>query len=214
MSMKKLLVLPVLLIAFSHAYARQISEAEALSTARLFMKGKSIAEPSLSRAFRHAAQSQPYYVFNVADAGGYVIVSGDDRAVPVLGYALSGTFDADDMPPAMAEWLEEYAREITYAQENDLQPVGEQAPAAARTAIPKLIQSKWNQRYPYNCNCPQMDGENCLTGCVATALAQVMRYYEWPQGYTTDIPGYTTETNQIEMPPLPATTFDWQHMTS
>ena len=144
------------------------------------------------------------YVFNVSQEAGFVIVSNDDRTMPVLGYSDSGSIDPDNMPSNMRAWLQFYADEIAWLDNNNItttytaRRVGEHP----TTAIPELLKTTWDQGYPYNAYCP----ESSVTGCVATAMAQVMNYHKWPTGTTVEIPAYGT------LPKLGTTTFDWANM--
>lgn len=150
-----------------------------------------------------------YYVFNATDEEGFVIVSADDRMDAVLGYATCGRFDTDAMPPNVQAWMESYAQQIasldSYAnvslQESD-----------TREAIAPLLTTLWNQDSPYNDQCPLQGSSRTYTGCTATALAQVMKYHEWPAEATTSIPAYTTATAQIYVPELQPTMFKWDEM--
>lgn len=81
-----------------------------------------------------------------------------------------------------------------------------------RKEIAPLVQTTWGLRAPYYNLCPVINGQHCETGCVATAMAQVMRYYQHPKE-SPAIPGYTTSAYHIVMDELPATTFDWDNMT-
>lgn len=81
-----------------------------------------------------------------------------------------------------------------------------------RTEIVPMLQTAWGLRSPYNLLCPTINGQHCETGCVATAMAQVMRYYQHP-AESPAIPGYTTTDRGIVIAELPATAFDWEHMT-
>lgn len=206
------------------AFADQVSRSTALQTAKAFMqgKGKSIkaSVPSFSAPLKNAAKdAASYYVFNADGGKGYVIVSGDDRTIPVLGYSLNGTFDSSNIPSNMKAWLQSYADEIAALKD---------APAASSTAgnngfgktsalpvdpIEPLIKTYWNQSTPYWNNCPVWDGQRCYTGCVATSMAQVMNYHKWPAATTAEIPAYTTLNHGISMPAIPAgTAIDWENM--
>ena len=156
-----------------------------------------------------------YYVFNT-DGKGYVIASADDRVPAVLGYSENGTFVPEKMPDNMRAWLQEYDKQMEYL---NCHPEAAARRTVTGAAIAPLIKTKWNQRAPYNNFCP-MDGENhSLTGCVATAFAQIMYYHKWPAQTTTEIPGYTLtktvegEKVNTEIPAIPAgTVFDWDNM--
>lgn len=167
-----------------------------------------------TKAVRSRGMALPdyYYVFNADGEQGFVIVSADDRTPEILGYCSEGSFDADEMPSNMAAWLQGYEDQIKYLQENDCQPVLTRSYGESMPAVAPLIKTRWNQGTPYNNDLPFYDGKRCITGCTATALAQVMYYYQYPTGMTTEIPGYTTTSNRIHVDRLPATTFDWSQM--
>ncbi len=125
------------------------------------------------------------YVFNAAN-GGYLIVSADDVAYPVLGYSDSGMIDPERMSPELLWWLEEYGRQIEWAVSKGA-TAAKKGPEtrADRTAIAPLIKTKWDQDAPYNNACPidNSSGQSirCYTGCVATSMAQVMNYFKYPE---------------------------------
>ena len=160
-----------------------------------------------------------YYVFNTGGQG-YVIASADDRVPAVLGYSEKGTFVPNEMPDNMEAWLQSYNKQMEYLNRH---PEAAARRTVTGAAIEPLIKTKWNQRAPYNNFCP-MDGEkHSLTGCVATAFAQIMYYHKWPAQTTAEIPGYTLtktvkgeagdEEVKTEIPAIPAgTVFDWDNM--
>lgn len=149
-----------------------------------------------------------FYVFNKGRNGGFVIVSGDDRSEAVLGYADRGTFCWDSIPPAMRWWLGQYEAELDWLQEHgsDLPqrlpalkadptkaqtlrvPDGQSSPLrpvtrltrAADEVPPLLGDIVWGQDEPFNNLCPMLNGNLTVTGCVATAMAQIMAYYKHP----------------------------------
>ena len=209
--------------------AGDVTPQQALQQAQKFlqqtpsgMKRSQAEVPQLKMAGRVSG----LYVFNAEQNQGYVIVSNDDRTTPILGYSETGTLDPDNMPCNMRAWLQGYADEIAWLNEHNVQPTT--APvarrAAVKTPIAPLVQTHWNQNSPYNNNCPyykksgssysySLEGgegyEHCATGCVATAMAQVMYYHKWPTAATTAIPAYTWKEYSLS---LPATTFDWANM--
>ena len=150
-----------------------------------------------------------YYVFNAADDAGFVVVSADDRTAPILGYATSGRFDATAIPPHVEEWMETYAQQIAAL---DAYVTTSEQVSDARAPISPLLTTLWNQDAPYNAQCPLQGSARTHTGCTATALAQVMKYHEWPAEQTTSIPAYTTSTAQIYVPELAPTVFRWSEM--
>ena len=217
--MKKLLILLLTLVFTSATFAEKVTEQQALQKAQKFFKDKRIESKNLSRGSKTEldpnATREDFYVFNAENKGGFVIISGDDRTPEILGYADSGNLDMDNLPLNLKGWLDEYSKQI-----KALEDVGDtgsnalsRAPSIAqKTPIEPLITTKWGQGSPYNHQCPEIDGKHCVTGCVATAMAQVMYYHKWPQEACAALPQYTTATRQIEMPALPSTTFKWNAM--
>ena len=125
------------------------------------------------------------YVFDRTDRG-YLLLPADDAALPVLGYSDSGTFDAANIPPAMQWWLEEYGRQIEYASQHATDPRGTQNAALAasregRKSVAPMLKTDWDQVEPYNDMCPYVGTQRTYTGCVATAMAQVMKYWQYPE---------------------------------
>ena len=127
----------------------------------------------------YTAPEGRFFVFDRGAHGGFVIVSGDDRLPQVLGYGAEGDFSSPDLPPALQYWMEYMDRQIAFLQAHDDVPVHRPVPRA--TAVGPLLKSQWNQSTPYNNYCPSYGGgQRAVTGCVATATAQVMYYHQWP----------------------------------
>jgi len=215
------LLLLVCLAVMSTVWAESINESQALGIASRFMSSHARQATSLKLALktpRMNAQAgsvnAAYYVFN-ADRGGYVIVAGDDRAPAVLGYSETGTFDTQNVPEAMQDLLEGYAAQIEALEHGAVAAV----PLMSNKPIRPLVQAVWSQNNPYNILLPYLPtGKHVYTGCVATAMAQVMHYWKWPARPTMPIPAYTstyTSSSQeltYEMPELPIVDFDWDAM--
>ena len=157
-------------------------------------------------------ETPAFYVFNAEGDAGYVIISGDDRTDDVLGYATEGNFDTATLPANVAAWLEGYADQMAQLATYSQQPSTTDARSSQWASIAPMITTRWNQMSPYNQQCPLDAGERSVTGCTATALAQIMNYHEWPATATTAIPAYTTYQKQIYCPELPSTVFDWEEM--
>lgn len=167
-----------------------------------------------------------FYVFNTVDNDGFVIISADDVMIPILGYSTSnGMVGCTTMPANLKNWLnlytEEYDAVQTYNIEADPETTSEWEALANGTYAPKgngakavsaLIQTKWDQESPYYNQCPLDNGARSATGCVATAMAQVMKYWEWPtQG--TGSHSYTTYTRHLSCSAnFGSTTYDWSNM--
>ena len=160
-----------------------------------------------------ASNYDEIFIFNDDANGGFVIISGDERSPDVLAYSHESRFDPDNIPCNKKAWLEQYARQVKYLWEH---PEAEVKPRAIveDEVMPLLGNTAWAQTFPFNTLCPEdnINGKPCKTGCVATAMAQIMYYHKWPQQTTKTIPGYTTETRGIVMPDIPVTEIDWDNM--
>lgn len=206
---KTLLLLAVLVCTANQLFARQLSPAEALQRAN----GNRIAPASVaSKPVFTAVENNKafFYVFADGDNNGYMIVSADDVAAPILGYADNGTFDADNMPANMKAFLDDYKREIAWATEKGISTYAA-TPTATRAAIAPLVKTKWDQGNPYNLLCPSDNGGKCYTGCVATAMAQIMNYHKYPTrgvGSTT----YTPKMGETLTANFGTTIYDWNNM--
>ena len=156
-----------------------------------------------------------YYVYNVRGGNGFVIVAGDDRVKPILAYSTTGSFNPEDVAEGFEFMLNSYRSEIQYIREHNLTATpdivaewdavsrnGQINPGQqARSVVGPLCQTIWNQNFPYNSQCPEDpegNGGYVYAGCVATAMGQVMKYYDWPpQGegsYTYNPSGYAQQT--------------------
>ena len=206
----------ICLMAILTATANPITESQARSIATQFMSSHSMSPANLQRvsaSTRHGApradeQQSALYVF-AGQQQGFVIIAGDDRVPSVLGYSQLGTVGDDDMPPALLEMLEEYSLQI--------EALGQESISAPQhitgAAIAPLITTQWNQTSPYNSMLPyHSGGSQFVTGCVATAMAQVMNYYKWPQRASMTLPAYYTRTDSVYMPALEPITFRWNDM--
>ena len=117
------------------------------------------------------------YAVSLGNEQGFVIVSGDDRMRPVLAYSDNGDFNEATMPDNMRAWLQEYAREMRWLDAHNYQPAQTTHRAGEiKTAIAPLMVTTWDQGTPYNDLCPLDGGKRSVTGCVATAMAQVVYY--------------------------------------
>ena len=223
--MKKLYVFVLSVIAVLAANAEPVSRSEALQKARQFMPGKQFnADQAFSRSKRVMADKEPFYIFN-AEEGGFVIISGDDRTVPVIGYSEKGQLLQDDMPDNLRNWLDGYAEQLQAIENGEATPALPRSAkvtrgVSAKPAIAPLIKTTWNQSGPYSLLTPTYTHTNnnnevvsdpTVTGCVATALAQVMNYYQWPASCPA-LEGYTTSTLGLNVEALLATTFNWSLM--
>lgn len=144
-----------------------------------------------------------FYVVNYDH--GFVIVSADTRLPEVLGYSDNGRFDINRISPNMEWWLSEYSREISaWLPDAPESAVAKKIRRKERATIEPLVSTRWNQDAPYNNDCPldSKYGARSVTGCVATAMAQLMKYHNWPEKPTGSNAGVT----------FTGTTLDWANM--
>ena len=163
-----------------------------------------------------------YYVFPNGEDKGFTIVSGDDRLPEIVGYSDRGTFDSENLSANYVSFMKAYQEMVelmdkgnlnvssTVAEANALRTSGYQQPKVK----PFMDGINWGQGTPYNNMCPVYDGQNrAVTGCVATAMAQVMMYYQYPKELKADIPSYTTATHKLVIPQInKGEKYDWDKM--
>ena len=174
---------------------------------------------------RHKAmkttENELYYVFNRGNNEGYVIVSGDDNTRSVLGYTEEGEFDYASLPENMRFWLEGYENELLYISQHPESMAAKPNYAPNHEAIAPMVTTKWNQGDPYNQECPMyFTLGRSITGCVATAMAQVL-YFQRAKSVTETqaaMPSYTTRTShatygKLNVEGIPAgSPIDWDNM--
>ena len=234
--MKKFFTLIMgMLLLCSSIWARTPEEAAAIASGFMSQKGTqenvvqrvrkaksvSVAPTTVSLEYTQLtpANENAVYVFNHADDG-FVLVSAMDESREVLGYSDSGRFDKNDIPENMQFWLQMYASELARADVNKpvLKP-GQTAikrapktPAASYPVItPILGNVMWGQDKPYNNLCPVVNGERSVTGCVATAISQIMYVHKHPiKG--TGSHSYTSADGVYASANFGSTTYDWNNM--
>jgi hypothetical protein len=227
-------ILSLLALAFAVTMsARPVSQETAQRLAQSFVTAnfeftRQSSDLSLVKTGYSDRGEACYYVFNVGTTG-FVILAGDDAVRPVIGYSDKGTFDPDDMAPALVDYLESMRLGImAEAQKGTgnaevaadwvmLEECGRLVSRHGGREDEYLVQTTWNQNYPYNYFCPEGEGGpggHCYAGCVATAAAQVMKYWNHPlQGHGS----YTyVPQDHPEYGPLTAnfgaTIYDWDNM--
>ena len=155
--------------------------------------------------------------------GGFVLTSADSRVQPVLGYSLNENSLRPDgeLNAAFVYWLESYDAQIQAVEADEsarehpqwsLLLAGTAPKAVYETAVGPLIDATWGQCPYYNELCPEnANGEKTLTGCVATAMGQVMHYWQWPD-MGVGSHSYTCPNYGVQSADFGATTYDWSHM--
>lgn len=191
------------------SFAGEVTEEQALQKAQQFMQGKLFKQKNLRRA-PSIGGPQSFFVFNAEQNSGFVIVSADDRTEAILGYSDKGTLNVNRLPENVKKWLEDYEMQIKALRAFSFK--NNASRRAIGSPITPLLTCHWAQEPPYNNLCP-MDGDiRCVTGCVATAMAQIMYYYKWPETTVGPLAAYTTSSQSISVHELPATTFKWDKM--
>lgn len=226
-----LLSLMLLLSVSAIAGPRSYQQAKAIAQRQAAMLGIEMdaevaasakAAPRMSVSSAVSPSATCYYVFANGEDKGFTIVSGDDRMPEVVGYSAQGTYDPDHLPANYVGFMKAYQETVEALLKGDAQVSGGLAEArqwraerAGTAAVAPLLGGiKWNQGAPYNNRCPLYDGTNrSVTGCVATAMAQVMMYHQYPKELKATIKAYTTKSKGIEIPEISSgATYDWDNM--
>lgn len=205
--MKRLQLIAAIVTVALSASAEYVTPEQALARLQEGSNGTKHARAAMGATL---LQERPgLYVFSTAS--GYMILPSDDIARPILAYGAEFNTEGN---PELNYWLNFYAEEIKTAKSQNVKHIAS-APRITRQAIDPLVTAKWNQSEPYNSLCPTDKNGLSVTGCVATAMAQVMYYHQWPeQGVGTH--SYTWEhdnTSSTLSFDYGATTFDWANMT-
>lgn len=223
--MKRILLLFVFIaLSISAMWANPVNPSRALTLAQTFW--------NLQNGHRGGAEFQDvssaagvnnFYIFNNINGSGFVLISGDDCAVPVLGYSDANNFETENMPANLRSWLGHYDRTIGNAVADNAVATPEIAQqwanleagmlpvAGTRETVSPLLSTQWDQDAPFNNQCPG----GSYTGCAATAMAQVMKYHSWPTTGTGSH-SYSSYFNGESYPNLSAnfgnTTYAWSSM--
>ncbi len=209
-------------LACSSATASPVSQATARRVAETWLQAMGMRDVKSLVDVTSETPFTEFYVF-AAPAGGFILVSGDDCAIPVLGYSIDEHFKTKDMPSNVLSFLSGYDEEIKRGKENkllvadtivrqwELLTKGQMPKAAFDNSVLPLLTTCWDQAPYYNELCPlDNEGNHFMTGCVATAMAQIMKYWNYPTtGYGSHSYNHFTGTQSAD---FGATTYDWAHM--
>jgi hypothetical protein len=214
---KKLLLIAIFVLTMGKMFAGPVDAQRAQQIGQSFLSTAKGAQ-KLDIQLVHTSATRgdvDYYVFNVSGDNGFVIVAGDDRVKPILAYSTTGRFNPNDIADGFEFTLNSFCEEIQYVRDNNLAVTPDikaewtsvaatgkiNQDRATRAVVGPLCQTIWNQNYPWNSQCPEDaegSGGHVYAGCVATAMAQVMKFYDWPPmgtGTHTYIPsGYPQQT--------------------
>ena len=240
--MKKLFISIFALLVSVSLFAERITLEDAATVANNFMNvattsvnGVKKAAPAkrMVRKAINTTEEPQYYLYENENGEGWVIIAANDAVTPVLAYSETGHFRTDNMPSNIRHWMGKYdkfikrietdgveAAEETKAEWKALRKGVRKAQAAA--VVGPLIQTQWDQDSPYNNLCPGTGNNKAYTGCVATAMAQVMNYWQWPKrgigshSYRPRNPNdedhYSTRYTSTLSADFGNTTYDWENM--
>ena len=222
--MKKLfLFFFILIISIIPIYSKPIDHNLALTAAQKFATAQFAMERATPELV-YTGQEEAYYVFNIGDHG-FVIIAGDDAHRPVIGYSGQSSFDAFDIPPALAYYLDGVAECMLQLNQAVATPdvaaewasVLEHGRLISRhggRGMGYFCQTQWNQTYPYNYCCPEDpagSGGHAIVGCLATAMSQLMRFWAYPAQGIGDHCYYHDDYGEI-CADFGNTTYDWDNM--
>lgn len=213
-------------ITETFAGPRDFMQAQKIAQQKAATLGASISEQNIQQAKARSRggvtpqQTTPYYIFNFNDSTGYAIVGGDDRMPAIVGYSDKGTLNPDSLPVNLKGFLAAYKATVESVEEGDTAAVKNVKAAMKREAgsytpiTPLLGGIEWSQNAPFNNLCPKYDGKyNAVTGCVATAMAQIMRYWKYPSSLLEGIPAYVSQSYNIPIDSIPnGIGYDWDNM--
>lgn len=213
-------------ITETFAGPRDFMQAQKIAQQKAATLGASISEQNIQQAKARSRggvtpqQTTPYYIFNFNDSTGYAIVGGDDRMPAIVGYSDKGTLNPDNLPVNLKSFLAAYKATIESVEKGDTSAVKNVKAATKREAgsytpiAPLLGGIEWSQNAPFNNLCPKYDGKhNAVTGCVATAMAQIMRYWKYPSSLLEGIPAYVSQSYNIPIDSIPnGIGYDWDNM--
>ena len=218
-----ILTVSIIALAFSNMIAGPVDQQAAQRIGEKFLKTTSLGQKTdiqLNLVLATITKGEiDYYIFNVKGGSGFVVVSGDDRVKPILAYSTEGSYSANDVADGFQFTLNGYRDDIRYVREHNIAATSDivaEWQSIEKTGyirqnrnlrtVDVLLETTWNQNYPYNSQCPEDEGGNgghVYAGCVATAMGQVINYYNHPtrgtgsHSYTPGswgYPSYPTQT--------------------
>lgn len=207
-----ILLLNLLALSFCLAAPRSYQQARQIALQKAASLGISNARAALRGApsGEVGSEDKAYYLFDNGGDNGFVIVSGDDRLPEVIGYATHGMLSEDNMPVQLKSLLDAFEKQYATIADDDAKmqiaiaerkALAEASLAANISVSPLLGEIAWGQDTPFNDQCPLIGDTHAVTGCVATAMGQLIRYHQYPSQLQADIPGYTTKSS-ITLPAI------------
>ena len=220
----RLMVLVVCVLFAHNAFCLPVSERTAMQVARNFWS-QTTHKSTTPHFVNHATDFDNMYLFVNENGGGFVLVSADDAALPILGYSTTSAVEAEHLPDNVKEWLSGYQNEIEYLQSHHIEAsefVKEEwfrlqtnrlrAPLLT-SAVSPLLATTWDQSPYYNALCPYDNTyqQRAVTGCVATATAQVMKYWEHPYSGEGSH-SYVDNSYGLQYADFGNTVYNWDNM--
>ena len=215
--MRKLLFLAAVMLAAVQALAGNVNLTAAQVKAVDFLRSKAangrlmVSAPTVK--WTHEVKTNDlqtaFYIVNTDK--GFVIVSGDDRAKEVLAYGEGSISSVNDLPEAVQYFLDIYQKQMEYLLAHPGLVVQKRANNRGGISVAPMLQTAWSQGKPYNMRCPKVGRDYCKVGCTAVALAQVIRYWEYP-ATAPAMEAYTSPKTGVTASALPEYTFDWANM--
>jgi len=215
--MKKIHIFITLTTLFSlSVFANPVDVKTAQKAATTFLNNNGAKATQLTD-LSEAAGFPNLYIFTTENS--FVVMSADDCVQPILGYSFTGSFVAEGMPENVRGWLQGYNDEIQHAINHKLKATiktihswkqlveGKTDVAKSEIIVGELLTTKWNQHAPFNDYCPT----GTVTGCVATAMSQIMNFHKWPT-VGIGIHSYTHSSYGVQYADFYQTTYDWTHM--
>ena len=213
---RTLLIISIMVLSMNSLSAGPVDQQLAQQLGQRFLgKQLNIAHTAATR------DAVDYYAFN-AENGGFVIIAGDDRVKPVLAYSTTGSFDAGNLADGFEFMLNSFCHEIQYIRDHNLEATSDivaewesvsksgiiNQGRGNHAVVGPLLQTTWHQNFPYNSQCPEDpegNGGHVYAGCVATAMGQVMKFWNWPEHgtgshsyYPDDYPQQTANFEETE----------------
>lgn len=224
-SISSLLMLLFAMVSFQAA-SEAVSVSVAKQTANSFIKSHFKASPGsfmapamtdIELAYAEPSDKEPkascYYIFNIK-GGGFIIVSGDNRATPVLGYCDKGKIDILNMPDPLKFLLDGYKEDIEYLRAHDInipKSFNQGGTETASVIVEPMTKTTWGQQEPYYNMCPTLNGKYSKVGCSATCVAQTLYFWQFPV-YCDSLPTYYAARLSGYVPALPPTEFEYDKM--
>lgn len=159
------------------------------------------------------AQQNGFYICEAGDDG-YAVISADERMNPVLGFSQNRRFDTDNIPAGLQELLSSYTREYEALTSGKPARLVTRRIEGVKEQVGPLFTTQWGQGTPFNTRCPELNGEKCITGCVAISTSQTLYYYQYPDSATGTV-NYVSKTNKIPIQEdLSTFKFNWPYIKS